>query len=1032
MRLLSFLLLFHLTAQAQPLRYFTHFTENDGLSDNHVKCLLRDQQGYLWVGTTNGLNRYDGYTFRHYLPDTRQAQRTVSNEVINDIKQDGNGFIWLATSNGLNRYDPRTETFKVWKNTGRNDGSLPNSLVFNILIDKNNHIWLACDGRDLTRFDPKTGKFTTYPWKAFLEEKRPDAANADYKTIYFFEPRGDGGLWFMTNFGLFSFDFASQKMDYHPAPKQFPKMQKSDCPDARYFGTWDNDLLHYDACNRRWSQVRLPIAERLTGGRRQVTDVFPFTNGAGSKNYFVFSREGLCVLDTTTFTLRSLANGSENPPTGLLNDHFIEKNGLLWLGGEQGLWQYDPAAQHVGYTPLKPEGTEGIYNAFSRFVDSKVDGRRYAADFYEGKLLVYENELLLRTITQPGNCGILHEDRAGQLWISFGKNLFQLDRKSLTLKPFEVPPHLLDPAARSYFFSMAEDAGGNCWFGNTSEGVLVWKPKENEWWKPGEREEFIANGVRDVFADVERRTVWIATEDYGLFRFDEKTAKFTLYQQEEGDPEHSLGAYIVNAICKDGQGRIWAATDPGGISRFDYDAPAGQQFVTLNSEDGLPSNQVTALLTDASGNVWAGTTKGLAWVDARSLRVRSFDKSDGMVTDFIDLPLALAANGEVLSGTVYGYQHFHPDSLLRSKQSPGLLLTAFHVFDKDYSDSLNINYLQKITLSWRQNFFSFEFASTEFSQPEKNEFAYRLVNYDADWIFVKNRHSASYTGVPPGDYVLEIKSGREGRWQEPGVMLGIHIEPPFWATWWFRSLVFGLVAAAIWGLYRWRIAQVKREEALKTEFNQRIARTEMAALRAQMNPHFVFNCLSSINRFILVNQPEEASAYLTKFSRLIRLILDNSRTETVPLNKELDALQLYVEMEQMRFNDRFEYHLTVAGDVQTEHLEIPPLLIQPYVENAIWHGLMHTKAPGLLQVRVFYEGKKLCIEVEDDGIGRQRAIELKSRSATVNKSLGMKVTAERLEVINQLYGTNAEVRTVDLVGENGEAVGTRVVLKIGV
>lgn len=172
--------------------------------------------------------------------------------------------------------------------------------------------------------------------------------------------------------------------------------------------------------------------------------------------------------------------------------------------------------------------------------------------------------------------------------------------------------------------------------------------------------------------------------------------------------------------------------------------------------------------------------------------------------------------------------------------------------------------------------------------------------------------------MPPGDYVLEIKSGREGNWRITGVRLGIHIEPPFWETWWFRALVLCMVAAAIWGLYRWRIAQVK-QEALKTEFNQRIARTEMAALRAQMNPHFVFNCLSSINRFILVNQPDEASAYLTKFSRLIRLILDNSRTETVPLNKELEALQLYVEMEQMRFNDRFEYRLNVADDVQPKH-----------------------------------------------------------------------------------------------------------------
>ncbi len=1030
MRLLPFLLLFTVSAQAQPPRHFAHFTENDGLSDNHVQCILRDRQGYLWVGTSKGLNRWDGYTFRHYFPDTRQTQRTASSENIYDIKQDGEGFLWLATANGLNRYDPRTETFKVWKNTGRNDGSLPNSLIWNILIDQNGQLWLSCDNRDLCRFDPKTEQFTTFPWKAFLEKKRPEATYSDYQTIYYTRLRQGGGLWVMTNFGLFSFDITSQQFDYHPYPKKFSHSKPATCAEQLFFSSWDSDLLRYDACARQWSQLRLPIAERLTGGLRQVNDAFPM-----GKDLWVLGRQGLFVMDTTTLKVSAVAPATENrrtAPSGMLNVHFLEADGMLWLGGVNGLWLFDPAAQHFGYTPLKPENEQSIYNTFCRFLDSKLDGRRYITDFYEGKLHIFENGRLLKTIRQPGNCGLLYEDQAGQLWVGFGKKLYQLDRKSLTIRPLVIPDHLLDPAVHSCFYSMAEDSRGNLWFGNTDEGVLVWQPGKGDWWKPGEQDAFIGRAISDVLADVTRRTVWIATQDYGLFRFDESTGKFTLYQLDENKPEKSLGAYIVKGLCKDGQGYIWAATDPGGVSRFDYNAPVGQQFITLNSEDGLPSNQVNSLVTDAHGNVWAGTSKGLAWVDTRRLRVRSFGKRDGMATDYLDLPLALAANGEILNGTRFGYQSFHPDSLLKEKQTPGVLLTTFRVFDKDYSGQLNINYLKKVTLSWKQNFFLFEFASTDFSQPQKNEYAYRLTGYDADWIYLKNQHSASYTGVPPGDYVLEVKAGREGYWQEPGARLDIHITSPFWATWWFRWLAILIFAAAIWGLYIWRITQIKKEEALKTAFNQQIARTEMAALRAQMNPHFVFNCLSSINRFILVNKPDEASAYLTKFSRLIRLILDNSRAETVPLNKELEALQLYVEMEQMRFNDRFGFCLVVADDVQTEHLEVPPLLIQPYVENAVWHGLMHKKTPGQLKMRVFYEGKKLRIEVEDDGVGRHRAMQLKGRQATIHKSHGMKVTAERLEVINQLYGTDAEVATVDLLDESGQGVGTRVVLKLGV
>jgi ligand-binding sensor domain-containing protein len=1028
MRLLLFVLFLNFAAQAQPPHYFTHFTEKDGLSDNKVQCILRDQQGYLWIGTSNGLNRYDGYAFRHYFPDTRQAQRTVSNENIYDLKQDNAGYIWIATANGLNRYDPQTETFQVWRNTGRNDGSLPNSLIWNILIDQQNQLWLACDNRDLCRFNPATNTFKTYPWKHFLEQKQPQTATSDYKAIFYFREKGNAGLWFMTNFGLFSFDTANETFEAHRYPSTALKPAIPGTTGSYlHLGSWDQDLIRYEPEKRSWTRIKLPISPELIGGRRQVTHAFP----VGQEDW-VLSREGLFLLNRSNLRVRQVKQTPEREsdmPNGLLGCYFQEKNGLIWLGGAQGLWLYDPAAQHFNYTQLNPNRDKNFYNTYSRFLDSRVDGRRYVLDFYKHELLIFEAGKQIKALLLPGVAALLFEDQNGTLWVGGGSQIFQLNRQTLQLKPFKIPAAYA-PQSQTVFYDMAQDAAGNYWFGNNKSGLLVWRPEQQTWWKPAEQDSFISHSVSDLLADHSRRTIWIATQDYGLFRYDEPSGKFTLYRHEDTNPESSLGAYIVNAICKDGLGNIWAATDPGGISRFSYDAPEDKQFLTLNSENGLPSNQVITLATDATGNVWAGTLKGLAWVDARSLRVRSFGKQDGMVTDFIDLPLCVGSNGEIISGTIYGFQSFHPDSVLQEKTPPGILLNRFNVFDKAYNDSLNINYLKNVYLRWTENFFSFEFSATDFSQPSKNEYAYRLNNFDADWIYLDNRHAGSYTNVPPGNYVLEIKTGREGRWFEPAIRLGIHIAPPYWATWWFRLAALLAALGTVTVIYRWRIGQIRKAEALKTSFSQRIARTEMSALRAQMNPHFVFNCLSSINRFILVNQPDAASAYLTKFSRLIRLILDNSRTETVPLNKELEALQLYIEMEQMRFADRFEYHLEVAPEVQPEHLEIPPLLIQPYVENAIWHGLMHKKSPGLLKIRVFYEDKNLCIEVTDNGVGRQRAMELKSRSATVNKSHGMQVTAERLDVINQLYGANAQVSTEDLLNENGEAAGTRVILKI--
>lgn len=1015
MCLSALLLCWCVVTQAQPVCYFSHFTEKDGLSDLHVQCLLRDRQGFLWVGTANGLNRYDGYRFHHYLPDSRRPTHTISNACVYDLKADSSGLIWIATADGLNRYDPKTERFRVWKNTGRHNGSLPNSLVRRLFMDRHNRLWLACDNRDLCRYDPKTDLFITYPWKDFLDASHPDAAAADYKSIHDILPGIADKLWLNTNFGLFGFDIPSGQFTACPVPAgALPIAQPADCSDMLYLPATPQGLFRFDPCRRAWAQVRMP------GKSGQPTRAFSLDN-----RLWVLSETGLFLQGNPATPLAHVGTNLANrysAPTGLLENYTVEPDGMVWLGGEQGLWQYDPAAQHIGYTALAP-GVETSDDAGCfRVIDSPWDHCRYLLNGRAARLQVFDKGRLLKTLALPEPAAALYESPQGQLWIGCGSRVFKFDRQSRQILPLSLP-HRAAPGA---IVDIDQDAAGRYWFADDNAGIMVWNPTSNSWWQPDTEDEFIGKAISDLLADRERRTVWIATQDYGLFRYDEAGGRFTLYRQEEAAPSHSLSAYIVHSLCKDGLGYIWAATDPGGLSRFDYDAPPEKAFSAVNSENGLPSNQVYAVLADVRGNIWAGTSKGLAWVDCRTMRVRSFGGNSGLSVDALEQPLSVGAGGEILTGVKGGYHFFEPDRLLVEKQSPQVLLTAFRVFDQPYTDSLSAPFLKDIRLRWNQDFFSLSFTATNFSRPEKNEYAYRLHGFDPDWVVLKNEHQISYTNVPPGDYLLEIKTGREGHWYAPALQLNIHITPPYWATWWFRSIAVLVVTGIAIALYRRRITQVRRQEALKTEFNQRLARMEMAALRAQMNPHFVFNCLSAINRYILVNQPETASAYLTKFSRLIRLILDNSRTETVPLDKELDALRLYVDMEQMRFNDRFTHQFHIDPAVETEHIEIPPLLIQPFVENAIWHGLMHKKTPGLLQVRVFYEHKNLCVEVEDNGIGRARAQELKSRSATTHKSLGVTVTAERIAAINQLYGTQAVACTEDLFDENGAPRGTKV------
>jgi tetratricopeptide (TPR) repeat protein len=225
--------------------------------------------------------------------------------------------------------------------------------------------------------------------------------------------------------------------------------------------------------------------------------------------------------------------------------------------------------------------------------------------------------------------------------------------------------------------------------------------------------------------------------------------------------------------------------------------------------------------------------------------------------------------------------------------------------------------------------------------------------------------------------------------------------------------------------------ELKAKNQIIKEVTQRVHSTEIAALRAQMNPHFIFNCLNSIQYFAAKNDSESASNYLSKFSKLIRLVLENSRSEKVTLQNELETLRLYIEMEAMRFQNKLSYQLNVASNIELDYIQIPPLLLQPFVENAIWHGLMHKEEGGTIAVDVVQKNSILLqVIVTDNGIGRQKAAEFKSKTATKNKSFGMKVTAERIELINQLYKTATEVKIIDLKNVNGEAAGTKVIIEI--
>jgi hypothetical protein len=517
--------------------------------------------------------------------------------------------------------------------------------------------------------------------------------------------------------------------------------------------------------------------------------------------------------------------------------------------------------------------------------------------------------------------------------------------------------------------------------------------------------------------------IWFGNGQIGLSCYDGK--KFQSFSHNDSDA-HSLRDNVITWLANDKQGSVWVSTY-GGISKMEITKAGNVSFSNYTSKDGLPSEVIGSIMFDKDDNLWFSSFGGLSKFNLTSHEIKNYTVKDGLIEDYLAYNFCTSDDGELFLGAYKGYFRFYPN-ITRSEISGPVVLNSFKVFDKERP----LEEYKAFKLTPKENFFSFEFATINFSNPENTQYAYKLEGFDENWIYCGDRRYASYTNLDGGKYTFKVKSrNSEGKWTEP-TTASVFIETPLYKNVWFIVFLASAFSGFIYFLYHYRIRQIETTERLKTKFNQELSETRMQALRAQMNPHFIFNCLNSINRYIIKSDIKTASLYLTKFAKLIRLILDNSENKKVVLSHELEALKLYIEMEALRFDNKFSYHLHIDSNVGTDSIEVPPLLIQPYVENAIWHGLLHKEENGHLAVNVSRMNGNLVCEIEDNGVGREKSKQLKSKTAVTRKSVGMKLTEERLKILNESTHSFSSVKIVDLQNETGEASGTKVILQIPV
>ena len=483
----------------------------------------------------------------------------------------------------------------------------------------------------------------------------------------------------------------------------------------------------------------------------------------------------------------------------------------------------------------------------------------------------------------------------------------------------------------------------------------------------------------------------------------------------------------ITGIKEDGLGQLWLATGSSGVLLMKGDSV--QQFTVAQ---GMISNVCRYLFIDSLNTVWVGTNSGVSRISriksTAGYEITNYTEKSGLASNEVNC--IYVKKNKVCVATNGGLTFFDASKELSNKIAPCLYITHVHVNGK------NLPLEEKFDLSYNENFITIDFIGLSYKDASNIQYRYKLSGVDTGWVYTKYR-SIQYPTLPPGSYRFEVSAmNNDGVWNKVPASIAIHISPPWWATWWFRISVVLLAAGFIF----WRIKKIESREMEKTKLNKQVAEMELNALRAQMNPHFIFNAINSIQHFIMKNEQESAHRYLSKFSKLIRNVLDNSRTQLITIQQEIDTLDMYIGLEVLRFEEKnkFNYTIEVNPEIDKEETEIPSMLIQPYIENAIWHGLMHlskdprgVKRVGNLLVKLEPANDKTlrCI-VEDNGVGRQKAMEYKSLNKVSHKSIGMEVTKERLEILNQTGNIHLSVQIIDLVNESGEGMGTRVEIAI--
>jgi signal transduction histidine kinase/ligand-binding sensor domain-containing protein/DNA-binding NarL/FixJ family response regulator len=775
------------------------YTTNDGLPSKNITAALKDRRGFMWIGTENGLSKFDGYSFKTYV-NIAGDSTTISNNYITAITEDKKGRIWVGTTDGLNLMDPLTEKVKRYAHKNNDAASLSNNKIWTLLCDRQGDIWIGTDD-GFDQFIEKSNSFMVYqPDPASAHAMKGKSVNSIIEDKY-------NNLWLGNwSSGLNHFNKATRQFTNYQQVQIAGQKNPNDvwalCYDSDgkiWVGTYWKGLFKFDPLTQTFTPYA-PVQHNEAVFSIMQTDKNTLLVGA-DKGYFWVNKA-----ENKWQKLGELTNHA-------YGDTYTDRNGIIWICANNGLTKIDRQQYKFNQLGLQL----GQRAVKSMLVKNSVlwlgtNNGLFKYDYKKGTNTVFVHSADAGSIAS-NQISKLYFDSKDVLWVLTENGFDRYDEQTNTFIHHYHHSALGSLFNEDVFRDMFEVSPDEYWLA-TDAGVKIYHNSTNTFThyfnKKDDPYSLSNNHLYRILKD--NNNIWVGTFGGGLNRYDQKTGRFYAYTIND-KVKGSISSNTVNDLYLDSKQNVWICT-PDGLNKYNR---SSDSFEVYSKKNGFASNLFNMITEDGKGNMWVITESGISSLNPATKQVKNFDEADGV---YVNATMCKAQNGDIYLAGTQGLVHFNPLTIHYNRDVPPVYFSDFQIFNTSIAPGPNsplkasLNNTKEITLNYNQNVFSFEFVGLNYTHSEKNEYAYKLLGFDKKWNHTGSQRKATYTNLNPGTYTLWVKaSNNDGVWNNEGRKLTIIITPPWYQTWWAYLLYAAVAGGVIYAyiIYRDRQSKLKYE-----------------------------------------------------------------------------------------------------------------------------------------------------------------------------------------------------------------------------